>query len=165
MEILLAHFEKYPLMQPRDAVKLLYQRVFGGEHLAPSPERFLRFLREEYASVPHAEDAEAVEEIGGGIVRVYLAPLGEEALEPLASAFLHYAVPRGSREAFEGELSRLKALSEQGKTPFPRSALEEYLSGYDRSPVRHSETYREAYRPAYRILPAEALPLIPGISY
>ena len=156
MEILLAHFKKYPLMQPQDAVKLLYQRVFGGEHLAPSRERFLAFLREEYAAIPRDPDAMPTEPIGGGIVRVNLAPLREEMLEPLCDAFLSAAVPRGSRAELEEALSLLLRLSEEGKTPFSASALRTYLDACDRSPVRHSEIYRAAYRPAYRILPEQA---------
>ena len=31
--ILLTHAARYPLMEPRDAVKLIYQNEFGGGHL------------------------------------------------------------------------------------------------------------------------------------
>ena len=31
--ILREHAERYPLMQPTDAVKLIYQNEFGGGHL------------------------------------------------------------------------------------------------------------------------------------
>ena len=33
IKILRAHAEKYPLMRPQDAVKLVYQNEFGGGHL------------------------------------------------------------------------------------------------------------------------------------
>ena len=31
--ILIAHAKRYPLIQPTDAVKLIYQNEFGGGHL------------------------------------------------------------------------------------------------------------------------------------
>ena len=32
-QILQEHAKRYPLMQPRDVVKLIYQNEFGGGHL------------------------------------------------------------------------------------------------------------------------------------
>ena len=41
------HAMKYPLMQPQDAVKLLYQHSFGVGHLIPDSRAFLeRLIRE-----------------------------------------------------------------------------------------------------------------------
>ena len=39
--ILLAHAKRYPLMQPQDAVKLIYQNEFGGGHLIRDEEACL----------------------------------------------------------------------------------------------------------------------------
>lgn len=50
--ILLTHAQKYPLMEPRDAVKLLYQRNFGGGHLIPDEAACLDFLQQEYTNTP-----------------------------------------------------------------------------------------------------------------
>ena len=47
--ILIAHARRYPLMQPRDAVKLIYQNEFGGGHLIRDEEACLNYLRREYA--------------------------------------------------------------------------------------------------------------------
>ena len=45
--ILLAHAKRYPLMQPRDAVKLIYQNEFGGGHLIRDEQTCLNYLRQE----------------------------------------------------------------------------------------------------------------------
>ena len=45
-DILAEHFERYPLMVPQDAVKLIYQRVFGPGHLIRDPEAALRAIGE-----------------------------------------------------------------------------------------------------------------------
>ena len=51
-DILFAHASRYPLMEPRDAVKLIYQNEFGGGHLIRNEKACLEFLSKEYASVP-----------------------------------------------------------------------------------------------------------------
>ena len=47
-QVLKSHAEKYPAMQPVDAVKLIYQNEFGGGHLIRDEEMFLNYLRQEY---------------------------------------------------------------------------------------------------------------------
>ena len=47
-QVLRSHAEKYPLMEPKDAVKLIYQNVFGGGHLIRDPEACGAALRREY---------------------------------------------------------------------------------------------------------------------
>ena len=49
--ILIAHAKRYPLMQPQDAVKLIYQNEFGGGHLIRAEEACLNYLRREYADL------------------------------------------------------------------------------------------------------------------
>ena len=51
-DILHAHGERYPQMEPRDFGKLAYQSEFGPEHLLPEGEGFLRRLQEEWSAVP-----------------------------------------------------------------------------------------------------------------
>ena len=43
--ILITHAKRYPLMQPQDAVKLIYQNEFGGGHLIRDEEACLNYLR------------------------------------------------------------------------------------------------------------------------
>ena len=47
--ILKSHAKRYPLMQPRDAVKLIYQNEFGGGYLIQDEHACLNYLRQEYA--------------------------------------------------------------------------------------------------------------------
>ena len=48
--ILLNHAGRYPLMEPTDAVKLIYQNEFGGGHLIQDVDSCLNYLRREYES-------------------------------------------------------------------------------------------------------------------
>ena len=93
------HSGLYPLMEPRDAVKLLYQSEFGCGHFVPDEERARAYLRAEWRSTPRDPGGRAFDELGGGFIRVHLAPITEEdALEALLLAFIRSARPCGSME-------------------------------------------------------------------
>ena len=73
-EILLTHARQYPLMQPCDAVKLLYQSQFGGGHLILDEAACLEFLHREYSATTQTHGP-LWEDIGNGMVRIYLSAL------------------------------------------------------------------------------------------
>ena len=154
--VLIAHAKRYPLMQPCDAVKLIYQNEFGGGHLIRDEQACLNYLRREYDSVTEDSNAPLYEEIGNGIVRVNLAAVEPEDLEQLGRAFIRSAAERtGSTERFLQKLDVLRQLAAAGHFSFGMTELEYYLSGYIRSGcpmVSHSEIYRGNYAPAYRIV-------------
>ena len=154
--ILMLHARRYPAMEPTDAVKLVYQNEFGGGHLIRDEAGCLEYLRREYAATSRAPEAPAWEDIGGGLGRVSLAAVAPEDLEALGRAFLRSArLHTGSRGRFLEKLALLERLTEAGAFPFSREALETYLAGYARAgypAVSHSEAYRRAYHPAYRVV-------------
>jgi len=154
--ILIAHAKRYPLMQPTDAVKLIYQNVFGGGHLIRDEEACLNYLRREYASVEKKPAAALYEDIGNGIVRVNLAALKEDDLEQLGKAFIDSAAKhKGTLDSFLHKLKVLRMLTEEGVFTFDTNALNAYLSEYEAAgypAVSHSPKYREVYKPAYRII-------------
>lgn len=47
-EIVALHRQRYPLMEPADYGKLLYQSEFGPEHMVDSPERVLEQITREW---------------------------------------------------------------------------------------------------------------------
>ena len=157
-EILLAHAARYPLMEPTDAVKLIYQNEFGGGHLIRDVDSCLNYLRREYESASQSPDVPLMEEIGNGMYRVFLNALDHSGytLEQLGEDFLHYAsVHRGSKEQFLAKLETLHQLTKEGKMPFSPESLDAYLENYRQQGypmVSHSDTYRKAYSPAYRII-------------
>jgi len=157
-QILIDHARRYPLMEPTDAVKLIYQNEFGGGHLIRDEESCLRYLRREYSCVTQSGTASVTEEIGNGLVRVYLNGLDAHGYTPdrLGADFIRSAaLHRGSRDAFEKKLTILRQLAEAGSFSFSPSELDAYLTSYKAAGypmVSHSCRYREAYRPAYRIV-------------
>ncbi|MFR1478422.1 MAG: hypothetical protein ACLSB9_23400 [Hydrogeniiclostridium mannosilyticum] len=47
LQIVIEHGKKYPVMQPDDAVKLVYQNEFGGGHFIQNPNASLLRLKDE----------------------------------------------------------------------------------------------------------------------
>ena len=154
--ILIAHAKQYPLMQPRDAVKLIYQNEFGGGHLIRDEQACLNYLRREYADLEKDPTVPLYEDIGNGIVRVNLAAVKPEDLEKLGRDFICSAAEHtGTTDSFLKKLDILCQLAEEGIFSFTMQELKIYFSEYIQSGcpmVSHSEQYRQAYQPAYRII-------------
>ena len=153
---LLAHAKRYPLMQPADAVKLIYQNEFGGGHLIRDEQACLDYLRREYESVQKNPEMPLYESIGNGIVRINLAAVKPEDLEQLGRDFICSAAEHtGSMERFVQKLEVLRQLTTEGIFSFDMNELECYLLEYEQAgypAVSHSDTYRKRYTPAYRIV-------------
>lgn len=154
--ILREHGARYPVMEPTDAVKLIYQNEFGGGHLITDEAAFLNRLRMEYESIEKDEISPRYEPIGNGLVRVNLAALREEELENLGKTFIRSAAEqKGDQGRFLRKLDLLRSLAKEGVFNFGTKELELYLEEYKNAGypmVSHSETYRKAYKPAYRIV-------------
>ncbi len=167
-ELLLQHFARYPAMQPQDAVKLLYQRELGGGHLIADPEDSLARLRSELEATPVCPEQPCREGLGKGRARLYLAAPVCQTLPPelLNRLFVRSAGRGGSMQALRDSLETLRALAQGGRTPFSAAALETYLEDYLAAGcplVSHSDAYRAAYHPAYRVMDeacARAVPLL-----
>lgn len=155
-EILKEHAARYPLLQPQDAVKLIYQNEFGGGHLIRDEQACLDYLRREYISVKKDASIPLYEAIGNGMVRVNLAAVKEEALEQLGMDFIRSAaVHKGSVERFKEKLDVLYCTAESGVFSFSTQELSAFLEEYRKSgypAISHSPIYREAYCPAYRVI-------------
>ena len=154
--ILIAHARRYPLMQPTDAVKLIYQNEFGGGHLIRDEQACLNYLRREYADLEKDPTVPLYEDIGNGIVRVNLAAVKPEDLEQLGHDFIASAAKhKGTLDSFLNKLEVLHKLTTAGVFTFDVDALNAYLTEYKAAgypAVSHDEIYRTTYKPAYRIV-------------
>lgn len=155
-QILIQHARRYPLMEPTDAVKLVYQNEFGGGHLIKDTAACMAYLKREYETIARNPDMPLLEEIGNGIVRVNLAALPEDQLDRLGELFIRSAAAhKGTLPRFLEKLNVLCQLTNAGCFAFDMDALETYLTAYKTAgypPVSHSEAYRNTYHPAYRIV-------------
>ncbi len=165
-KIALFHAEKYPLMQAQDFVKLAYQAAFGCGHMVSDIESAIARVKGE-----RKNDAEGVytEEIGNGFVRLYLTG-GEHPLtsETAARLFVLSAeTVSKNREKFFEFSGILRLLSKNKRIAPDEKAMESALGKFedgDFAPVSHTDAYRAAYRPAYRVIKAEYAQYLPLIS-
>jgi hypothetical protein len=165
-QLLGQHLQRYPRMELTDIYKLLHQAALGAGHAIGDPRQAREALRSECAQLD-AEDAEPVVDPispDGQLARVHLRPYlaAGHDIDALADAFL--ATPQ-NYPAAPDKLAKFCAclgdLADSRALPFGRSAVSEYFDvvlaqGFP--VVRHSQTYRSAYRPAYRVV---AVPLLP----
>ena len=156
--ILQFHAQRYPLMEPTDAVKLLYQNEFGVGHLITNTQQFADRLSKEMETAAPLPGIPLMEPIGNGMVRVMLNSVESQNLDrdQLLSACLKTAAEHhGSMDSFLHKLDELRRACQNGMFAFSPDELEHYLADYVQQgcpPVSHSEVYREAYHPAYRVI-------------
>jgi len=173
-KILLLHARRYPKMEPADAVKLAYQSVFGGGHMIADPAKSLAFLAQERAQTrtdAFQTTAGAFLPIGLGRARMNLA---SDALYGLPDALLNRMFVRSAQEPagdlplFERVLEGVSRAAADGVFAFSAAALDAYLAEYRAAGypmVHHSEPYRLAYRPAYRVVEGVYAGLLPSIVW
>ena len=162
-KILKTHAEKYPLMRPADAVKLIYQGEFGGGHLIRNACASLERIESEYEHTAHDSSSALFEDIGFGMVRLNFAALdiGALPLDELNRIFvLSSEMKHGSMELFLAKLDELCGSFGEIGFGFGKDELEGYIRDYKAAGcpvVSHSAEYRQAYKPAYRVILAELI--------
>jgi len=165
-QLLSMHLKRYPAMQLDDIYKLLHQAALGPGHAVDNPAAARKRLDEETATLGSGatEPAEDIISPDGRLGRVhlrtYLAHGGD--LGTLHHAFVEtantYPTSPDKLAKFCGCLADLAAA---GGIPFAREDVVAYFEkiAQDRYPVvHHSLTFRDAYRPAYRVIAVDLLP-------
>ena len=156
--VLRAHARSYPLMEPQDAVKLVYQNEFGCGHLIQDTGESLALLEKEYALAGGDAGMLLLESIGNGMARLHLASAKAQGIQAAAIHELFaksVSRTQGSQASFEEKLMLLQRTAGESIFAFSREELMRYLNEYARAgypAVSHSEPYRAAYRPAYRVV-------------
>ncbi len=146
-------------MQTTDFAKLLYQGAFGGGHLIADASAALARLEEEMTSLPEGvPDKPLLEPVGGGLCRLYLGPARRMGLraETICGLFVETSVSFAKQPSqFECGMRELEALCREGAlNANADEAAALYCACRDSGfpPFSHSEFYREAYAPAYRLV-------------
>ncbi len=163
--LLIGHYEAYPRLRPEDIFKFLYQSAFGCEHMVTSLEAVIRYIKDE-ASRLQAVGQVTVEPLDGGYSRVHLAVLdGGLRAETLGRLFFLSAVrEENGYERLMEKLTIATALVREGRLPLDAEAYKVSLAAWRDAgygALHHSPTFREAYRPAYRVTSNEFADLLP----
>lgn len=167
---LLAQVASHPASRLQDLCKALHQSTFGCEHLVPDVSAAAEGIRTEFAE--SGETRRDAERLDGPWSRVYLGVLADGlTVDTLAAAFARSAaMPHEDASALEERLAVLTGLVKAGRLPFSAAETAEELNRWRQAgfpACRHSQDYRAAYRPAYRVLHqsvARLLPLLTAID-
>ncbi len=145
----------HPSMRPQDAAKLCYQAARGAEHLLADTEAARRYLYAEFEAV-EPRDGELYEPISDLICRVDLAVLKHRGLSvnELFCAFV-----ASCRISEDSDMKLAEYLDTVGQCidalPFTANEWFDFLTEYKKlgmPAIHHSESYRIAEKPAYRIV-------------
>jgi len=173
--LLKKHFEAAPRMEPQDAVKLAFQSAFGCGHLLPGCERCAAMIEKEIERVPQA-DVPAATSIGNGLCRLNLAApevraLGAGMIGRMMLGTQERVETRGdNEERFAAACQLIRTMAQRGEAPFSAEAFGAYWDAYeekrrmDGGVVSHTQTYRDAYAPAYRVVLEDYARLLPLLA-
>lgn len=156
------------MLQIRDLLKYVFQSSFGCEHMISSDTDVISYIRREYESVK-ADGEPRTDELDGAYARVHLSWLnGGLRPETLGWLFLHSAKKeKNGREVLTEKLNVAGEMIREGALPLDAEAFfREVIAWRDAGypAVRHSEIFRAAYRPAYRVIAIEYVRLLPLLS-
>lgn len=163
IQILREHTNRYPLMEPQDYGKLIFQSEFGPEHMIADEESVRAFLLKEWEEIPQDSSPKTVEDIGGALCRFPLSACDfKEAAELLVRLFLLTAQACGKSSRLQDTLEEKIETSIQ----FGIHGMEEWAETWMSQgclAVRHSDVYRDAYHPHYRLLKKEYAGYFPAL--
>lgn len=141
--------KRYPLMNEEDVVKFAFQGMLGVGHLIDSEEQALEYLKKEMDAVEADPEEPLVEKISTEWIRLNLraakarGKTAEELVYPLccSARMKPLSFTRQNVYNFCVKLDGSEAM---------KAAAEKVLD--ENWLPRHSEKYREAYKPAYRVM-------------
>lgn len=157
----------------QDAYKLIYQGILGVAHIMENPEHAKQYLEKEYASVDSSNNEPLIENISisGEIVRINLRPYkysGGSVEQLFEAMILSVKETNGSKDDFLILWEKFKQAVFDGRLKFDKQELEVFdkkVKAANYPAVHHSPKYREANKPAYRVVKKSiAMKLLPIIK-
>jgi hypothetical protein len=167
--LILTHAKRYPNMQVVDALKLLHHATMGSEHAITDTAVTLQWMEREWTSMDEGPDEPLVDTLGidGRYARLHLRPFKQRGGDKgeVVQAFIRTSTVRGDTASLVCALQTLETLAGLQQVTWNadsvRAASAEWRSrGY--RPVSHSQAFREAHRPAYRVIAVELLDSLMG---
>ncbi len=147
----------HPSMTAQDIIKMCYQAAFGAEHILSDIEAALNYFESEYNTVP-STDEPLYEMISEKVCRINM---GAWKKEGMPSSWLFQMFTMSASIYNDGG----KAFAEYAEkaaqiVPNFRAYLDKYLKSEVR-PVHHSDCYRKAEQPHYRVVSSKIIRIIP----
>jgi len=160
IELITRHIERYPAMKLQDVYKLLHQSVMGPAHILQNEAPAYSYLENEFERIWEDYETELYVDVSleHELVRLnipaYRNPGTPETLFEMLLETAKQITPdkkRLMRCWFElGSLIENKIFD--NFTPNQWNELNKILYEKDFPPLSHSETYKDLYKPSYRIV-------------
>lgn len=157
--------ELHPSIQMQDIIKMCYQSVFGAEHMLADITRARNYFTQEYEATPADSSVPLYEPVSDTFCRVNLAAWKAKNLEAEDLFHLFVTTANANVSGTEADVDNCVrcagSLIDQNLFPFSLEEWREYYSSYKKGgmrPVHHSDAYRLAERPAYRLVLKSLLP-------
>ena len=140
---------RYPLMNEEDVVKFAFQGMMGVGHLVSSEEAALSRLREEMAGLEPNMEEPLAEKISTYWLRINLRAAAARGKTPEELAYQLFRSAQMKPLSFTRQNVYNFCVKLDGSAKM-KAAAERVLD--ENWLPRHSEKYREAYAPAYRVM-------------
>lgn len=152
---LISHLEMYPLMQPEDVYKLAFQFTYGPGHFFIDEDDARRRMFKEAEGLEAENNVIEIEAVGNGYFRYPLID-NPVYLNMIADSFIATvkAGPQNNVD-FKGLLMDIISYIKDLKTDFEFKDFLLFIQKMQKENfpiVSHSEKYREAYNPHYRVI-------------
>lgn len=152
------HRQHYPLMEPQDVVKLVFQAMLGCGHLLGDEALVAQRIATEMEDITLSADEPLTEPLGDAYVRLNLRRAKADGMPPLWIARLMKA---STPEQAYTRQDVVQAIAELGDTE--TTAVAQRLLDEPAWLPSHTPAYHAAYVPAYRVISrrsARALPML-----
>ena len=150
--------ERYPAATLQDLYKTCYQDFFGAEHMITDTAAVRQYLHSELAELPK-EDGLPISEPTGyrhRFQRMNLRAVQEGTMteEDLLRAFLEAGHTEPVGISWQDEWSRIERIALDVHPAWKNKSLQRDLNkaAQQKAAVRHSNAFRKAYKPHYRII-------------
>ncbi len=160
LQLIQYHQKIHKYVEIQDIYKMIFQGVMGAEHIIKDPDQARTRLLEEWQRC-NTDNEEVLTEpvsINDTIIRVNLRPLKAKGdyFSSFFDAFIKSAdIHQGNRTELISLWEMFKLLCKEKALSFSQSLLKEFdeqLKSQNYPAKHHSQLYREANKPAYRIV-------------
>ena len=168
---LLKELSLHKQLEPQDVIKFLYQSLYGPEHLIGPDDRdavFSYFLKEYDDAVP--KDSKLVTQLSEKYSRIDIGAYKRLGLDPVHFFNMFYlsaGKAQAGKDAIISCIDEIKKDFDVYGFAFSHDQFDEYCRSYVSSgmgAVHHSSSYRDLYRPSYRLVDNRYLPVLTVLS-
>ena len=156
------HLQKYPLAAEEDVVKFVFQGMFGVGHLISSHQQTLEYIVSEMNSVEADEREPLTERLSPFWFRLNLRAAKAQGMNPASIEMMTYESAKYRPADFtRQDVYDFCLKLEEFDREKMRLAAEKILD--ENWLPSHSESYRNAYHPAYRVVYKDFIKLHQGV--